>query len=109
LKNMTVLEYLYLKNNPVRNFSPVRPYYHKLFEKDFSLNMLGDLNGDGQIKSSDYALLIKYILRTETVFPIDDVSVADLNIDGKINGVDLTILRKYLLGKILVLPYTSSR
>ncbi|NLD47185.1 MAG: hypothetical protein GX660_08290, partial [Clostridiaceae bacterium] len=58
----------------------------------------GDLNADGKINSTDYAILKRYILGTIDKFPVTDGSyVADLNADGRINSTDYTLLKRYLL------------
>jgi|LSQX01.2.fsa_nt_gb hypothetical protein len=65
----------------------------------------GDLNGDGSVNSTDYALLKRYILGLVQI-PVEDIyTAADLNTDGIINSTDYTILKRYLLGIIKTLPY----
>lgn len=63
---------------------------------------LGDVNCDGYINSTDYALLKRYILGISGL-PVPDnhiMLVADLNADGRINSTDYTLLKRYLLGII---------
>lgn len=55
----------------------------------------GDLNGDGQVNTSDYVLLRRYLLGTGNVS-----SNADMNEDGVINSLDYVYLRQYILGII---------
>lgn len=58
----------------------------------------GDLNADGKINSTDYAILKRYILGTIDKLPVTDGSyIADLNADGRINSTDYTLLKRYLL------------
>ncbi|TYQ16920.1 UNVERIFIED_CONTAM: dockerin type I repeat protein [Acetivibrio alkalicellulosi] len=60
--------------------------------------ILGDLNGDGVINSTDYVLLRRYVLEIIDDIPVGNVyHVADLNNDGKIDSTDCVILRKYIL------------
>ena len=61
----------------------------------------GDVNNDGGINSTDYALLNRYILGTSN---INDVNAADLNGDGGANSTDYAILRRFLLGLIDKFP-----
>ncbi|NLD45683.1 MAG: glycoside hydrolase, partial [Clostridiaceae bacterium] len=63
----------------------------------------GDLNDDGKINSTDYALLKRFILGTITEFSAPD-EAADLNGDKKINSTDYTILKRYLLELLEVFP-----
>ena len=59
--------------------------------------ILGDVNGDGQVKSNDLLLLKKYLLGLE-----DESSIvfnnSDYNADTKINTLDLLMLKRHLLG-----------
>lgn len=63
----------------------------------------GDVNGDGKINSTDYALLRRYLLET-VEFTEEQKESADLDNNGKINSTDYSILRRYLLGSIEKLP-----
>ncbi len=49
----------------------------------------GDINADGALNSSDYAVLKKYVLGIMTSVS----SAADMNQDGKVNAVDLALMR----------------
>ncbi len=55
----------------------------------------GDINGDGIINTSDYALLTRHILE----IPVQNANLnnADLNGDGVVDSLDATILSRYLL------------
>ncbi|TYQ16976.1 UNVERIFIED_CONTAM: dockerin type I repeat protein [Acetivibrio alkalicellulosi] len=60
--------------------------------------ILGDLNDDGVINSTDYILLRRYILGINNDIPLENkVDVADINGDGKIDSTDCVLLRKYIL------------
>ena len=54
----------------------------------------GDVNGDGQVDSADYAALRLYIVGKPVLGFVR--SAADLNEDGKVNAQDLVILMKKL-------------
>ncbi len=70
--------------------------------------LVGDLNGDKAIDSTDYALLKMYLLGSIEEFPVENgIKAADLNVDGAIDALDFAIFKKYLLGDILGLPYQT--
>lgn len=58
----------------------------------------GDIDGDGNITSLDFSILVKY-LKHEVVLNDLQISSADCLQDGVITVVDAIILRKYLLGE----------
>ncbi|TYQ17018.1 UNVERIFIED_CONTAM: dockerin type I repeat protein [Acetivibrio alkalicellulosi] len=60
---------------------------------------LGDLNGDGNVDSTDFALLRRHILDI-TPLTGENLLNADLNKDGKVNSTDYTLMRRYILGII---------
>ncbi len=59
--------------------------------------ILGDVNGDKQVKSNDLLLLKKYLLG---LVDISDINVknSDVTGDGNIKSNDLLLLKKFLLG-----------
>ncbi|NLD47810.1 MAG: cellulase family glycosylhydrolase [Clostridiaceae bacterium] len=65
-------------------------------------NNYGDLNEDGKVNSTDYALLKRVLMGTapENV----NTENADLNLDGKVNSTDYAVLRRYIIGLIETLP-----
>ncbi len=56
--------------------------------------LLGDLNGDKKVNSTDLSLLKRYILGQNVIIDID---AADLNGDKKINSADYSQLKRNLL------------
>ncbi|TYQ16376.1 UNVERIFIED_CONTAM: YD repeat-containing protein [Acetivibrio alkalicellulosi] len=64
---------------------------------------LGDINADGNINTSDYALLRRHILEI-SLLNTDQLSRADLNGDGNVNSTDLILLRRFILEIINVFP-----
>ncbi|MFZ5987066.1 MAG: glycoside hydrolase family 9 protein [Bacillota bacterium] len=60
----------------------------------------GDLNNDGNIDSTDYVLLRRYILGIIKTFAVPEA--ADLDGNGGINSTDYTLLKRYILGIIKV-------
>ncbi|HOM02026.1 MAG TPA: glycosyl hydrolase family 8 [Acetivibrio sp.] len=62
----------------------------------------GDVNGDGNVNSTDLNLLKRYLLKqTENI----NRQAADVNKDGTINSSDWSILKRYLIKSIPYLPY----
>jgi len=58
--------------------------------------VLGDLNGDKQVNSTDYTALKRHLLNI-TRLSGTALANADLNGDGKVDSTDLMILHRYLL------------
>ncbi len=69
--------------------------YGMLFTEEVDEKLLGDLNDDGNINSTDFALLKMYLLDSERV-SINTVN-ADMNEDGNINSTDFALLKIYIL------------
>lgn len=65
----------------------------------------GDVSGDGNINSIDYALMRSYLLGIINFFPVEnEIIVSDINGDGNFNSLDFAFLRSYLLGMIKYFP-----
>lgn len=60
-------------------------------------NVYGELNGDGNINSTDLNLLRRYLLRVIDGFAVGDIACADLNGDGNVNSSDYSLLKRYVL------------
>lgn len=72
-------------------------------------SQIGDVNGDNDVNSIDYALMRSFLLGTIDDFPIEDgMWSADTNGDQEINSIDFGLMRKYILGMIKVFPKTNS-
>ncbi len=65
---------------------------------DYTIVVIGDLNGDGKINSGDSLLLSKQVLKTINLTDTYKKQAADVNNDGKINSGDTLIVRKNILG-----------
>ncbi len=70
--------------------------------------IVGDLNGDGSIDATDYALMKMYLLGSIKDFPVEnDLEAGDLNLDKVIDSLDFAVFKMYLLGTIPKLPYSN--
>ncbi|WP_010680972.1 SGNH/GDSL hydrolase family protein [Acetivibrio cellulolyticus] len=65
----------------------------------------GDVNGNGNVDSIDFALVRKYILGMDT--PVS-ISNGDVNGDGSINSIDFALIRQFILGIISKFPISTS-
>lgn len=75
----------------------------------------GDLNGDGNANSIDFALMRSYLIGSIFEFPVSNgMKAADVNADNAFNSIDFAYMRSYLLGLIsefpagTVIPSTST-
>lgn len=64
---------------------------------------LGDLNGDGNINSTDLQILKRHLLGI-TPLTGTKLSNADVNRSGSVDSTDYTILKRYILHIITVFP-----
>lgn len=79
----------------------------KLLESTMGEFKYGDVNGDDEINSIDFALLKSYLLGNIIVFPSQNgLKAADVDGNGEINSIDYALLKQYLLGAITKLPYS---
>ncbi|MDQ2086310.1 dockerin type I domain-containing protein [Herbivorax sp. ANBcel31] len=70
---------------------------------DASSLVYGDLNEDGTIDSTDYALLKRHVLSISQLSPKQKI-LADLNGDGIIDSTDCVLLQRYIIGTIDKFP-----
>ncbi|MDQ2086156.1 glycoside hydrolase family 9 protein [Herbivorax sp. ANBcel31] len=66
-------------------------------EVELSSFKYGDLDGDLEITSSDYAIIRKHILYEDRITDPDVFKAGDLNGDGSIDTTDATLLGRYIL------------
>ena len=63
--------------------------------EDYDINVLGDVNADGNINNRDLGIMMQYINGWETKILLES---ADFNGDGKINNKDYARLMQYING-----------
>ncbi len=59
--------------------------------------LIGDVDGNGKVGTSDYVLIRKYLLKISNLTN-EELKRADVNSDGKVNPSDYIVIRKILLG-----------
>lgn len=87
--------------NPQNNMN-IRAVFKKTSSNDV---LVGDLNEDGAVNSTDYVMLQRYVLDALDLDLENKYEVADVNTDGKINSTDCAVLKRYILNIITALPY----
>ncbi|NLD48849.1 MAG: family 16 glycosylhydrolase [Clostridiaceae bacterium] len=66
--------------------------------QDFGVKR-GDVNSDGRVDSTDYAMHRRYLLGIITSFPTNNgLIAADVNQDGRINSTDYALIKRIILG-----------
>ncbi|MFZ5987337.1 MAG: cellulase family glycosylhydrolase [Bacillota bacterium] len=91
--------------NGLKQTSKICTVFSGVLPSPTPVGKIGDLNGDGDINSTDLTLMKRYILRIVTDLPVaDDKYAADLNGDGNIDSTDYTLLKRYVLKIINVFP-----
>ena len=60
----------------------------------------GDVNGDGDVNSLDFAILRGYLVGRNTLPSSQSYTAADLNNDNSVDSLDFALLRAGLLGKV---------
>lgn len=65
----------------------------------------GDVDGSGQVDSTDLTILKRFILHKLNSFPYDKGHLAaDVNADNSIDSTDVTLMKRYILRKINKFP-----
>ncbi|MEN2776188.1 dockerin type I domain-containing protein [Acetivibrio clariflavus] len=68
--------------------------------------LYGDVNGDNEVNSIDFAYMKMYLLGITNKLPMD-AKYGDLNGDGYVDSIDLALIKMYLLGYIKKFPVES--
>jgi len=70
-------------------------------ETEYTVIMLGDVTGDGLVKSKDYMMIRNYIMETLTLKDIEQ-KAADVNEDGIIKSKDYMMIRNHIMGSTFI-------
>lgn len=65
--------------------------------RTYTVVKLGDVNGDGEIKATDYMRIKNYIMDTSKLTSAQMVA-ADVNRDGKVKATDYMKIKNYIMG-----------
>ena len=65
-------------------------------EKEYTVVMLGDVSGDGQVKSKDYMMIKNYIMGTLQLNDTEKLA-ADLSKDGQIKSKDYMMIKNHIM------------
>ena len=68
----------------------------KIEDKEYNLVMLGDVNGDGEVKSKDYMMIKNYIMGTLEMSETEK-KAADVNGDGNITPADYVKVKNHIM------------
>lgn len=66
--------------------------------KTYTIAVLGDVNGDGKVSSSDYVRVKNYILKKVTLNTEQQIA-ANANNDSKVSSADYVRIKNYILNK----------
>ena len=69
-------------------------------EKNVTVYLWGDINGDGKINIADVNRLFRHTTKKEIVLPDEQLAVADVTHDGKVNVADVNRLFKFVTKQI---------
>ena len=101
-----------IKNNPLNNKETPNAVHKS--ELDFTVGsrtyevwvveepddvLMGDLDGNGNYNSLDFALMRAYLLGKVKDLTERQMKVADVNCDGRVDSIDFAIMRQVILGK----------
>ena len=65
---------------------------------DVVINLIGDINGDGNISAVDKKLVYSHISQSKVITDEYIFNVADVNGDGKITAVDKKLIYNHING-----------
>ena len=68
----------------------------RIGEQEYTIVMLGDVNGDGLVKSKDYMMIKNYIMQTLDLSETEKMA-ADVNKDGEIKSKDYMMIKNYIM------------
>ena len=69
----------------------------KVNGKEYTAVVMGDTNGDGKVKATDYMRIKNYIMNSSNLTDSQKLA-ADVNGDGKIKATDYMKIKNYIMG-----------
>ena len=63
----------------------------------YIISKLGDVNGDGVVKATDYMRIKNYIMGDSSLTAAEKVA-ADVNKDGNVKATDYMKIKNYIMG-----------
>lgn len=63
----------------------------------YTVAVLGDVNGDGEVKATDYMTIKNYIMNGKQLSEIEK-KAADVNKDGNVKATDYMTIKNYIMG-----------
>ena len=67
----------------------------------YTIVVLGDVNGDGKVKATDYVKIENYIMGTAKLDKYQ-ILAADVNFDGKVKATDYVKIENYIMGTVKI-------
>ena len=71
-------------------------FIDKTYNKTYTVVVIGDVNGDGEIKATDYAKIKNYIMEETTLNEVQKLA-ADVNEDGEVKATDYAKIKNYIM------------
>lgn len=84
-------------NKPIEKGNLATGYKVKNNNRTYTVIKLGDVNGDGEIKATDYMRIKNYIMDTSKLTNAQ-LEAADVNRDGKVKATDYMKIKNYIMG-----------
>ena len=69
----------------------------KVGDKTYTIIKIGDINGDGAIRATDYVKIRNYIMQTGNLTDVQK-QAADVKCDGQVKATDYVKIRNYIMG-----------
>ena len=85
------------KDNVITKGTLATGYQVKNNGRTYTVIKLGDVNGDGEIKATDYMRIKNYIMDTSKLTNAQ-LEAADVNRDGKVKATDYMKIKNYIMG-----------
>ena len=88
-----------VKNNVLENTAKIATghiFIDKTYNKTYTVVVLGDVNGDGEVRATDYMRIKSHIMGETT---LDDLQMlaADINCDGEVRATDYMRIKSYIM------------